>query len=72
MAKPGKTVYENFYSPKKKKKKKGKQPKAKVSTMNANKSEESIPSFHKEDPLYGSPLFPYAPKIIPNSGYFTG
>ena len=43
LAKPGETVYENFYSPKKKKKKK--KSKAKESIMLPVQSIDSIPSF---------------------------
>lgn len=40
--------------------------------MNVNESIDSLPSFQKNDPLYGSPLFAYTPNIIPNCGYFAG
>lgn len=75
MPLPGRTLYEAFFSPnkqKKKKKKKNKTPAKRPPLPRAphpRPSLASIPSFLKQNPLYGSPLFPLSPRVIPTGGF---
>ena len=69
MPLPGRTLYEAFYSPHKHKKKKKKNKTPAKKPPLPKPSLASIPSVLKQNPLYGSPLFPLSPRVIPTSGF---